>query len=238
MNLTTDAGLISLIDSYVLPVAVEFGFVRVAPHKFVRIRGEMIDVLSVIRMRGTQLHYCGFFSNLLSKPTGRVVKSIVAGQQVTNNIESGLRWEATSDFGHQSVFEDMQDFIAGYVVKFFDGMTVRAYMEHMRYVTSMYMQSECMCLVILDESLNLIPEHCKKDLKTLAFMSVDDYTPEDTAEYDAIIKATEEAYQDGTLKELIYKRKLKNLVEAKLHKNADVVEQAGLTLKDFDELGA
>ena len=231
---STDKGLVALTDTFIEPTALAMGFVRLKTWEFARVRGEMIDVLTIVRMRRTQFHYCGFFTNLLCDPFGGVLTKIRAGKQPTNNIDTGFRWEATDERSHKDVFSDIQAFLAGHVSEFFDRMTVRGYLEHIRFTGSMYRQSECMCLALLDESLELIPELCARDREMLAKRSVDDYTAAAIEKRRKIFTETERAYESGALSELIRLRKCRNLKEAKLHSNFGILEQANIQPGDFE----
>lgn len=233
MKHNTKKGLESLISQYVAPIALNSGFIQVDWWRFVRIRHQMIDVLSVSRMRGTQLHKLGFFSNILANAHGGLLRKIISGYQVSSNLDTGFRWEATDSISHEAVFEDIVEFIGGHVLDAFAKTDVQGYLDHIRYVGSVYNQGECMCLAILGTELDRIPALCDSDLKTVTRMSEYDYSPAEAAEQRAIIERTRAAHAQGELDALVSLRARENLVESGLSTNAEVLAQAGLSVADF-----
>lgn len=90
------------------PTLKDAGFRRTQKKSFVRLRGELVDVLTFQMSRwGGKAFYVHYFTNPLCDPEGRLADSYVVGSREGSNVQDDVIWhgpdEASANAAIQSV---------------------------------------------------------------------------------------------------------------------------------------
>ncbi|MGI9263760.1 MAG: DUF4304 domain-containing protein [Gammaproteobacteria bacterium] len=124
------------ITSQLKPVLVEDGFFRRGPKFFVRVRGDLVDVVSFqVSQYGSKLFYVHYFCNLLPNPDWkRATSGYRVGNRLNGGQVSGTNWIGDTEANAQDA---MQDVVGAYEA------TIRPWFEQIPDVRNWIVEYVC-----------------------------------------------------------------------------------------------
>lgn len=111
------------ITSELKPLLLSHGFIRKTPKSFIRVRGDLVDVISFqMSQYGSKLFYLHYFCNLIPTPNSeKLLSTNLIGNRLQRGPE-GPVWQADSESAAVDAMKNVARVCIEQVIPWFDNM--------------------------------------------------------------------------------------------------------------------